>query len=78
MHYQKLYPHKTVIAQEKMDEWNFLNPHKTVIAQAQFQEKMDECELVRMVNAFLKLTSPTVYIGCKTEWRSLVCADCRT
>ena len=61
-----------------MDEWNFLNPHKTVIAQAQFQEKMDESELVRMVNAFLTLTSPTVYIGCKTDGRALECAAWRT
>ena len=78
MHYQKLYPHKTVIAQEKMDEWSFLNPYKTVIAQAQFQEKMDECELVRMMNDFLTLTSPTVYIGCKTDGRALECAAWRT
>ena len=58
-----------------MDEWNFLNPHKTVIAQAQFQEKMDECELVRMVNDFLTLHSSIVYVGCKTDGGSaLECA----
>ena len=61
-----------------MDEWSFLNPYKTVIAQAQFQEKMDECELVRMVNDFLTLTSSTVYIGCKTDGRALECAAWRT
>jgi len=69
MHYQKLYPHKTVIAQEKMDEWNFLNPHKTVIAQAQFQEKMDECELVRKkISCIIRNCIHTKLLLHKRKW----------